>query len=195
MNIRVIKISWMLFNPCLENQSSLSLRKPAYCSTSLPHLILAGFATSTLATVATNISWSVTAMGESLNTTGSGDPMLTPSRCNRFAVSSSEGCSLPPSLVPSLPPTPISTFSLTSSSFPSFSSSSSTSSSPLLFHSCCDQTSYGTSLKSGATWQSVKCFALDVTIKMGVAKHKHAAAANKAVMGIRYLSLSHCDQC
>lgn len=60
------------------------------------HLILAGFATSTLATVATNISWSVIVMEAGIKTTGSGDPMLTLSRCNHFAESSSEGCSLPP---------------------------------------------------------------------------------------------------
>lgn len=57
-------------------------------------------------------------MEASINTTGSGDPTLTPSRCNRFAESRSEGCSLPPSLASSFPPMPISITLFTSSSFP-----------------------------------------------------------------------------
>lgn len=126
-----------------------------FCLTRL-NFFLAGFATSTLATVATNISWSVITMQASISTTGSGDPMLTPSRCNRFAESRSEGCFLPFSLAPYLSPLPTYyTHSPTFLSSPSFSSLSSISSFPLLFHFCCDQTSYGTSLKSGATWQSV----------------------------------------
>lgn len=52
----------------------------------------AGFATNSQVTVVTNTSWSATGMVVNTNTTESGAPMLSPSRCSRCVGSSNEAC-------------------------------------------------------------------------------------------------------
>lgn len=100
---QVIHYDCRPYHTCLMSHTASSL------ASSLPPS-LAGCATSSQGTVATSTSWSAIDTAASTNTTESGAPTLSPSRCSRCVESSSEACKAPlptrRSLPPPAPPTP-----------------------------------------------------------------------------------------